>query len=159
MLTMEWPSHVGDSERRITESPGRAVDSDLQKKELRSYRAQTDADGRVGHPGRRRHPVVSGDDSAPVQFPKPRVVVGWRSRALDQEQEFRSRELIDVTVNRSSTYRLHRVWRCCIFGERWADRLQAQGEESYGRKRKVPTGYITAIVKAFCIAEDRGRVR
>ena len=85
-----------------------------------------------------------------------RLVVGWRSRAIDPDREFNSREALGDTVSWSSSRRLHRAWRCCVFGEPWAERLERQGDVVHG-KFKVPSGYVTALVEAFCVAEGRGR--
>ena len=56
--------------------------------------------------------------------------------------------------NSLASLRLWRVWRCCVFGELWADRLAREGRVVRGKVR-VPAGYVGAMVKAFCVAEGR----
>lgn len=113
----------------------------------------------VMHRGRGR-PGPRNCATPPVSFSNQigvaRVVVGWRSRSINSDKEFVSREVLSDVVGWSSSGRLHRAWRCCLFGESWADRLQREGGVVHG-KLKVPRGYVTSMVEAFVVAEGRAR--
>ena len=80
-----------------------------------------------------------------------RVVVGWRQSSVDQDVAFQSRQVVDVS-GWSGVDRLGRAWRCCVFGEAWADALVRECRVVAG-KVKVPPGFVVAMVEAFCAGQ------